>query len=339
MKKRVISVIKYVVFLLIGIGLLWMVFRKLDLHTIANQIKNANYWWVGLSIVLGIISHIFRALRWNLMINSLGYKTRTSTTFYAVMVGYLANTAIPRLGEITRCGILGRKDKIPFDSLFGSVIAERVFDMIVLILIMFAVIIFQLDLLSGFLNKYVFNSLNSGFSDNGTAMIILVSAVVLGFILFFVFLKVYASRLRELSFFKKIETFLKGLMSGIKTILRIKTKMLFLFYSVMIWTCYSLMTYVTFFALKATAHLNVVDGMTVMSLGSLGIVAPVPGGIGAYHFIVKAVLVELYMISSEAAASYATIIHTAQMVMIITIGAFSYFMLMFLTRKSRNDKS
>lgn len=338
MRKKIISVIKYLVFLFIGIGLLWLVFRKLDLHTIAVQIKNANYWWVGLSIVLGIISHIFRALRWNLMINSLGYKTKTSTTFYAVMVGYLANTAIPRLGEITRCGVLGRKDRIPFDALFGSVIAERVFDMIVLALIMFAVIIFQLDLLSGFLDKYVVIPLNTKFADNKIALIILLSAVVIGFIILIILLRIYTPRLRKLIIYNRIETFFKGLMNGIKTILRIKTKMLFLFYSIMIWGCYSLMTYVTFFALTATAQLTVVDGMTVMSLGSLGIVAPVPGGIGAYHFIVKAVLVELYKIESEPAASYATILHTAQTIMIIVVGTFSYLMLMLLTRKQKNEK-
>ncbi len=314
-------------------------FRKLDLYAIADQIKHANYWWVGLSIVLGIISHIFRALRWNLMINSLGYKTKTSTTFYAVMVGYLANTAIPRLGEITRCGVLSKKDKIPFDSLFGSVIAERVFDVLVLAVIMFAVIIFQLDLLGGFIDKYVFSPLDSKFSNNSTVLIVLVSGIIIFLILLIVFLKKYKQRLKKLSFYSKLEGFFSGLLDGIKTILRIKTKALFLFYSIMIWACYSLMTYFSFFALTATAKLNVVDGMTVMSLGSLGIIAPVPGGIGAYHFIVKAVLVELYKIPSEPAASYATILHTAQTIMIILVGAFSYLMLMLLSRKLKNEKS
>lgn len=255
------------------------------------------------------------------------------------MVGYLANTAIPRLGEITRCGVLGRKDKIPFDSLFGSVISERVFDMIVLVIIMFAVIVFQLDLLGDFVNKYVWSPLSSGFSDNGTALIILILGTLLFFILIIILFKKYSHKLREIKFFIKIENFFKGLMDGIKTILRIKTKGLFLFYSVMIWTCYTLMTFVTFSALTATSHLNFVDGMTVMSMGSLGIVAPVPGGIGAYHFVVKAVLVELYHVPDESAASYATIIHSAQTVMIILVGTFSYLMLMFLTRKAKNETS
>ncbi|MCD4680614.1 MAG: flippase-like domain-containing protein [Bacteroidales bacterium] len=339
MKKRIISVLKYLVFLFIGIGLLWLVFRKLDLHSIADEIKHANYWWIGLSIILGVFSHLFRALRWNLMINSLGYKTRTSTTFYAVMVGYLANTAIPRLGEITRCGVLSKKDKIPFDSLFGSVIAERVFDIIVLAFIMFAVIIFQLDLLSGFLSKHVISPINSKFSDNGLSSIIIISVIVLLLALFIVLLKLYAPRLRKLSFFNKIEAFFTGLLDGIKTILKIKTKALFLFYSFMIWVCYSLMTYVAFFAIQATSKLTVIDGITVMSMGSLGFVAPVPGGIGAYHFIVKAVLVELYKVPSEPAASYATILHSAQTIMIVLVGAFSYLMLMLLTRKSKNEES
>lgn len=320
-------------------GLLWLVFRKLDLQAIVDEIKHANYWWVGLSIFIGIISHFFRALRWNLMINSLGYKTRTSTTFYAVMVGYLANTAIPRLGEITRCGVLGKKDKIPFDSLFGTVIAERVFDIVVLAIIMFAVIIFQLDLLGGFLDKYVMSPLDSKFSNNSLGLIILISVIVILVVLFFVFLKIYAPQLRKLSFFNKIEVFFTGLLDGIKTILRIKTKALFLFYSILIWLCYSLMTYFAFFSMQATSLLSLLDGITVMSIGSLGFVAPVPGGMGAYHFIVKAVLVELYKIPSEPAASYATILHSAQTIMIIIVGGFSYLMLMLLARKSKNEKS
>jgi uncharacterized protein (TIRG00374 family) len=255
------------------------------------------------------------------------------------MVGYLANTAIPRLGEITRCGVLSRKDKIPFDSLFGSVIAERVFDMIVLVIIMFAVIIFQLDLLGGFIDKYVVTPLDSKFSDNGIALIILISVIIIFIVAFFVLLKKYKDRLRTINLFNKIEGFFRGLMDGVKTIFRIKTKVLFLFYSVMIWLCYTMMTYVTFFALVNTSQLNFVDGMTVMSMGSLGIVAPVPGGIGAYHFVVKAVLVELYHVASEPAASYATILHAAQTVMIIVVGTFSYMMLIMLTRKTKNEKT
>ena len=120
-----------------------------------DEIAGANYYWAAVAAVLAIISHIFRALRWNLLINSTGYKTRTSTTFYAVMVGYMANTAVPRLGEFMRCGVLSRKEKIPFNVLFGTVISERIFDMVILMLLLATTVFSQWGLLGGFVLQMV----------------------------------------------------------------------------------------------------------------------------------------------------------------------------------------
>lgn len=130
MKGALVSVIKYLFFIVLGLALLFLAFRGLEWNDLWEELKTANYWWFLATILVAIISHIFRALRWNLLIDQMGYKTRTSTTFYAVMMGYLANLVLPRLGEVTRCGFLGKKEKIPFNALFGTVVAERVFDMI-----------------------------------------------------------------------------------------------------------------------------------------------------------------------------------------------------------------
>jgi len=335
LKKHILSVIQYLFFLLIGLVLLWLVFRKIDVKDVAAEIRTARYEWLLLSIILGVFSHIARAMRWNILIRSMGYKTDTPTTFYAVMVGYMANTAFPRLGEVTRCGVLAKKKGIPFNALFGTVISERVFDMIVLLLIMIAVILFQLSMLSEFVNKYIISYL-TGMANRDNlilAIILLIVVIVLPLALF----RIFFNRIRKLHIYNKVIDFLRGLLDGVKTIMRIKHKWSFLGLTVMIWTLYTLMTYTAFFALEATSGLNFFDAITVMSLGSLGMVAPVPGGIGAYQFIVKAILTEIFLIPSEPAVSYSIILWAAQSVMILVLGTLSYYILAFKKTKKSYD--
>lgn len=326
-------------FLFVGLFLLWLVFRKLDIHLVVAQILNANYYWILLSFFCAIISHLARAARWNILINHLGNKTKLSTTFYAVMIGYFANMALPRLGEITRCGVLAKKDKISFDSLFGTVVAERVFDMIILLMIIFFVIVFQLKLVGSFVHKHIFSPLASEFSTNITPIVIIGGLFVLVILLTVFFMKRLMPKISELSFYSKIREFITGFFTGIKTIYKLKKKWLFLFYTFVIWFMYFLMTYLVFYSMEATSHLTIIDGITVLAIGSLGMVAPVPGGLGAYHFIVKAVLVELYLIPSAIAASWATLIHTSQGVLILSVGALSYFLIFLQKKKKSNELS
>ena len=327
MKKKLFSTLNFLAFFMLGLTLLWLVFRKVDVGNVVQEIFKANYWWILLSFFLGIISHLARAMRWNILINSMGYKTRTKTTFYAVMVGYFANLALPRLGEVSRCGMLSKRENIPFDSLFGSVVAERVFDLIVLIIMMIFVIVFQLEIVGGFVNKLIFEPLLSKFSNNLYGIFMSLIALIVLIVAANILYKIFKVRLHQSNFYIKISKFFKGFLDGLKTIMKLKRRAAFLFFTLIIWGMYFLMTYVVFFSLEATSHLTIIDGITVLTLGSLGMVAPVPGGLGAYHFIVKATLFEIYKIPNELAATWATLIHTSQSLMLIVVGIFSYFML------------
>jgi glycosyltransferase 2 family protein len=335
LKKKFLSVIQYIFFLLIGFILLWLVFRKIDVKEVAAQIRVANYEWLLLSIILGIFSHIARAMRWNILIRSMGYQSDTQTTFYAVMVGYMANTAFPRLGEVTRCGVLSKKKAIPFNALIGTVISERVFDMIVLLLIIIAVIFLQLSLLSAFVNKYIL-SYFAGIANRDNliiAIVLLIAFIVLPVIL----IRMFLHKIRRWHIYNKISDFLKGLLDGVRSIMKIKAKWSFITLTLVIWTLYTLMTYTAFFAIEATASLGFFDAITVMALGSLGMVAPVPGGIGAYQFIVKAILTEIFLIPSEPAVSYSIILWAAQSIMILALGTLSYYILVFKKTKKTYD--
>ena len=339
MVKKALSVFNYMIFLLLGVLFLWLVFRNLDGKEIMEQIVHADYLWIILCMGAGVLSHLARAARWNILINSMGHNTRLSTTFYAVMTGYLANTAVPRLGEVTRCGVLSKKQNIPFTALLGTVIAERIFDMIVMFLIIILVILFQLGVVGTFVDKYVFSPLFSNFENNLLPMLIVLVIILLSILALILLWRKYRDRLKQFGFYGKLSHFGKGMVEGIKTIKRTKNKGGFLFYTVMIWGLYALMIYLPFHSLEATSHLNFVDALTVMSIGSLGIVAPVPGGIGTFHFIVKAILFELYGIDQASAASFATITHAAQTLMIIVVGGLSFLMLFLQKNKTENEPS
>lgn len=333
-KKTIVPVLKYIFFLGVGVLLLWLGFRKLDLQAVWEGILEADYGWLFAGLFFAILSHIARALRWNLLINSLGYKTRLSSTFYSVMIGYLANTAVPRMGEFARCGVLSKKEKIPFNTLFGTVISERFFDLVMLALILLLVVVFQMDLVGSFVYKAL-QPLIVSISSN-IIFIVLIVVLALAAMAGLIYL-VWAmkAKIKTVPFYQKIRDFIDGLLNGIKTIFRMRQKWLFLFYTGVIWLFYVVMVYLPFKMLAETSGLTFLDGTTVMGLGSLGIVAPVPGGIGAYHYITKVILTELYAVEANAAMSYATIAHAGQTLMNVLVGALSYFAIGFASRNQK----
>jgi len=334
LKKRIISIIEYLFFLGIGILLLWLSVRKLDLSAIWEDIQQAQYSWLFLALFFTLVSHVFRALRWNLLINTLGYKTRLSSTFFSVMIGYLANTAVPRMGELARCGVLSKKEKIPFNTLFGTVISERIFDLIVLALLIFLVVIFQVNLLGDFLHRNFDPILNKLFTN--IYSILIFAAIILIMLGILIYLGwVFREKIKSHSLYDSVRRFLEGLWNGIKTIKKMKQKGLFLIYTFLIWLFYAVMVYLTFFMLPETSMLSFVDALTVLAISSLGIVAPVPGGIGAYHYIAKVTLTELYTVEANAAMSFATISHAGQTLLNILIGALSYLFIGIFAKKQK----
>ncbi len=333
-KKHLISAVEYLFFLGLGFGLLWLSFHKLDAGEIKQDILDADYKWLFVALIFAIAAHIIRALRWNMLINAMGYKTRLSTTFFAVMIGYLANTAVPRMGEFMRCGVLSKKEKIPFNSLFGTVISERFFDLVMLALIIILVIVFQIDLVGTYVGN-IFEPLVKSIFTNFTSIVLFAAGMLLfiGITIWFV----WKSRewIKSFRLYNKVRGFIDGLFDGIKTILKIKNKGLFIVYTILIWFFYGIMVYLPVLMLNETSHLSFVDGLTILAIGSLGIVAPVPGGIGAYHFIVKSILVELYGVEANAAGSFAAITHAGQTILNVVVGALSYFYMMVLLKNQK----
>jgi len=337
LKEKLISVFKYLFFLLMGFGLLFLAFKNIELEEVWEELKKAEYSWLLGSMFLALLSHYFRALRWNQLINQMNYKTSTTTTFYAVMVGYLANLALPRMGEVSRCVVLSKKEKIPFNALFGSVIAERVFDLVILILIILVVVLAQIREIGGFLNRILIKPILGSYTGNFWAILIVALVLVVLIIIGVIVFRKLKPWLKTTMLYQKIEAFLDGLVDGLKSIKRLENKKRFFFNTFMIWVLYLAMIVFPFYSFQETSVLNLIDGMTVLAIGSLGIIAPVPGGIGSYHFIITELFTQLFHIPASAAVAYATANHAAQTLMILLAGGWSYVLLLLNKKKPFNE--
>lgn len=322
---------KVVLFALLGLGILWYITRAQDVTRIWEEMKRAKFIWVFLSIVAGIISHLLRALRWNLLIRSMGQPARLSTTFHALMTGYLANLAVPRMGEVTRCATLSRYSGAPFNQLAGTVVAERFIDMLSLLLLIFLTIVFQFAFLKEFLDYYIFNPFLSLVFGHMWLVAVLGLGAMGGLWAAWLYFKKVSEE--KTGFAARLKRQVKGFWVGMMSLAQVKNKVIFLVYTIFIWLFYFLTVYLVFFALEATSVLGVKDGFTLLALGSLGIVAPVPGGVGTYHFIVITTLTELFGLAPEPSTSYAYIAHAAQIIMILFVGGFSWFMLSLSVKK------
>jgi glycosyltransferase 2 family protein len=335
LKKYILKSIQFTVFLSLGLGLLYLAFRGIELDVLWKSLRQANYNWVLLSLVLAFFAHLSRAYRWRLLIEPLGYKPRLRTTFYAVMVGYLANFAFPRIGEITRCGTLNRTDKIPVDSLLGTVIIERAFDLIMGFVFLFALLITRFDLFGGFLSsnliKPALHKANS--SVQGNYLLLLIAFLFFAALVTIYF--VFRERLAKINVLRKIKSLAKGVFTGMKTVYMMQKRWDFLLHTALIWTLYFFMTYLVFFSIPATSNLGWVDGVFILVVGTFGMVAPVQGGIGAYHWMVSLGLT-LYSIPREDGLVFATLSHSSQSLFAVLLGALS---LMILVTRGKKLKS
>jgi uncharacterized protein (TIRG00374 family) len=327
--------LQFVVLLAIGITLLWLVFRHQDLAKIQEDItKKLHFRWVAFSIVLSFLSYFIRAVRWKMLIEPMGYNPKLSNTFYAMMVGYLANFALPRLGEVSRCGALNRSEKIPFEKLFGTVIVERLIDVICLFVCLLIAAMLEYERLSNFLHLHVLIPLNEKLTNIFSSPSIIIITSVAG-ILFLIALITFRKKILALNFFKKIKNFFTGLLEGLRTVRQIKNNSLYIILTVLMWGFYMLTSYLCFFALDATKHLDLTASLFTLVAGGFGMSAPVQGGIGAYHFFVKEALT-MFNVSESDGLVYATVIHGSQTIFAIVLGFLSLILLYFSRNKANH---
>jgi uncharacterized membrane protein YbhN (UPF0104 family) len=319
-----------VLFFIATAFLFWLVYRDQDPAELLKMLRDdVNYFWIVVAIVLGVLSHVSRAARWQLLARSMGYRMTFSNSFMGVMIGYFANLAIPRMGELTRCGVVSKYERVPFSKLLGTVVIERVFDVLVLLALTLVVVATQFSRLHLFLETHagvrerLAGILSSGWAwGGGVALLLaLVALVVLA---------------RRGIFPARVRSFLSGIKEGLLAVRAVPRKGLFIFHTLFIWLMYYLMLYVCFFSFEFTSHLGPMAGLTVFVLSSYGMVAPVQGGMGAWHFMVIAALM-LYLPSGEGVESltkaFALLTHGTMTVIYILLGVLCLLYLPVYNRK------
>lgn len=331
LKKTIIQILKFTAFFAIGAFIFWLIYKDQDINRIKSILKNdVNYSWVLVSLVVGVLSHISRTLRWGLMIEPVSHKPRFANTFLAVMIGYLMNLALPRMGEISRCGVLARYEKISFSKLVGTVVAERLVDMISLLLLLVIVILSQFGKMIDFVNH------NPGIQARIISIVqspyLYIGVGLLGVLLF-----LFRNAFRNTLVFKKTVSIYNNFKEGFISIRSIKRKGWFIFHSLFIWFLYYIMLYVVFFSFDFTRHLSPIAGLTTFVIASFGMVAPVQGGIGAWHFMVIEALL-LYGVSYENGVIFAFVAHTSMTLMLIVLGLISLLVLPFMNRRSNETE-
>lgn len=336
MKNVSIKILKFLLPLALGILLIFYIYKDLsesDKQFILSSFKNAEYGWIGLSVIFGLISHISRAYRWGILLEPMSYRPKLYNGFFAVMIGYLANMAFPRLGEISRCATITRYEKIPFEKAFGTVMAERVIDMIILLALTVLTILVQIDLLSAFLQKEIITPLALKFTGNHTAKIIYLILGVAFIIAVLYLLKKYIHKMYE-----KVRILIAGFAEGFKTVLKIKNKGLFIFHTLLIWIMYFFTLYVCFFSLPETSQISLGGVLSCFVFGSFGIIA-VQGGIGAYQAIITKTLI-LYGVAAPFGFALGWIAWTGQTIMILAAGGVSILLLPVFNKKyPKNEQS
>ena len=321
MNPKFVKALQFVFFLLTGLVLLYFAFRGIDLNDMMLQIRQADYSWVAFSMFFAIMALVFRTLRWRLLIEPLDEYPKHIHIFHAINVGYLANFVFPRIGEITRCGILYRTDHIPADRLFGTVIVERIFDVLMSALMLLLILLLRYDVVGAFIMEHFMQPVMNSMPGVGS-MVWFFAILALMVLACFVFYRLFRTQLSKFSFLKKIRDLMQGIVQGIKSVYHVRNIAWFVALNFLIYGMYFMQTYVMFFALESTSALGVGDGLFVLVLSAFALILPVQGGIGAYHWFVSMGMT-IFGIAREDGMVYATISHSVTAILFILLGTVS----------------
>ena len=314
---------------------MWLALKGMEFKKIAGYFAKANYLWVFVASIFGVLAYWFRAIRWNLLLEPMGYQISNSNSFWTISFGYLMNLTIPRSGELARATALFGVEKVPVEKSFGTIILERVVDLICMVGFLGLTLIFKYKAFIAFYSYMTEEKGKTETSGSNSNLYLFLGIFIAFVILLFIFRK----KLEQFAIYQKVLHLGKGIFHGLTSIFKLKQKGKFLFYSIAICACYYFAAYLVCFALPETSNFTFADGFFIIVVGTLGMMVPASGGIGAFHLALKFGIMALFLSQGkdpaeggEVGLSYAFISHTMQLVIMLVMGAISIPML----AKARN---
>lgn len=328
--------LQYIFFLGLGGFFAWLSLKHLDrekLRQIGTTLSGAKHWLVVPVFAILMLSHFVRALRWRLLINSIGYNPSKANTFFAVMIGYMTNQVLPRFGEVLKCTVLGRYEKIPVDTLIGTIILERLVDAITLISIFAITIAIQPGLYDQ-LYAAVFDAKE----ESGQEAVVpgwLVTLIIVGFLLIILISWMLRKKKKLSDLPPLLRTVWQHIVKGVSAITALKRKWYFIFLTISLWSLYLLAGYLGFHALEETSHYGIREAFSILSAGSIGMVIS-PGGVGAYAYLIQQTM-EAYQLDSVTALAFGWVLWLVQTVVILIGGLFSFVAIPYYNKKKLSE--
>lgn len=334
MHKSIRTIFQYGFFLALGLFFVWLSVRKIDEAQwlqIQDALRRARHWLIIPVVALLLLSHYSRAIRWKILMEPMGYQPSTFNTFAAVMIGYLVNSGVPRLGEVVKCTLLSRYEKVRADRLVGTIVMERAVDLVSLIIVFTAAIIYQGDVLGDYVKNLFGNFFRDQAGNTSTTKILIAAGALLLVVLILYFL---LKRFGHIDAVTKIKEIIKGVLHGLSSIRYIKHKGWFLFHSVLIWALYLASTTLGVYALQETAPLGLGGGLTTLAVGSVGMMLT-PGGIGAYPVLV-AQLIGLYGLDEATiGTALGWLLWSVQTMIVLATGVIFFALFTYHNKKRR----
>lgn len=327
MKSRIISILQYVFFLSLGFGLIWYSSKDLtdaQIDELKSSFAQTRFLFIIPVIGALLLSHYFRSLRWRLLMQPMGFFPSATNTFLSVLIGYFFNLLVPRLGEVMKCTMLAKYEKVPADKLIGTIVAERAVDLVCLVLVTVIMLATQFDLLGESALQSI-STILKGMSYVKLALYLAGTLVVIFLI------RLVLHRFAHIHVFAGIKRFLKNIVMGLTSIGKMQGRGWFLFHTLMIWVLYLLSIWLGFKAFPPVANLGFDPSVAILVFGSLGMIAT-QGGIGAYQFAVQKTLL-LYGVTAVAGLAFGWVLWGAQTAIVLISGVISLILLPFVNRK------
>lgn len=331
MNRKILQLLQYILFLGIGVFLVWWQLKSMqpaEKEDFIRSLKNVDYRMVIPVVIMSLLSHLSRAMRWKILLEPLHYFPKLKNVFAVTMIGYLANAAVPRLGELMKCTFLARYEKLKVDKLFGSIILERTFDFVCFLLFIGITVLIQLDTVGAYFNDKIsaIAGGNASFSWLNALLFLLTAAALL------LFIRLILLRFPGNRFVQKVKGFIKGILQGFAAIAQLKQQKAFVAHTLFIWAMYLLQVYVGFNAMQSTSHLGMPAACSVLTLATLAMIAT-PGGIGSFPIFVMQTLA-IYLIPETQGKAFGWLLWGVNTGIVIVSGVLAIILLPYINKRN-----